>query len=56
MGTVVRVTNLANGRTVNVVIRDRGPFIDGRIIDLSDTAFAQIGSLGSGTARVRIEW
>jgi uncharacterized protein YabE (DUF348 family) len=56
IGTVVRVTNLANGRTVNVVIRDRGPFVDGRIIDLSDTAFAEIAPLGTGTARIKIEW
>lgn len=55
-GTVVRVTNLANGRSVNVVVRDRGPFVDGRVIDLSNTAFAEIAPLGSGTARVRIEW
>lgn len=55
-GTVVRVTNLANGRTVNVVIRDRGPFVEGRIIDLSDSAFAELAPLSSGTIRVRIEW
>jgi uncharacterized protein YabE (DUF348 family) len=55
-GTVVKVTNLANGRTITVVIRDRGPFGDGRIIDLSPTAFSQISSLGSGVLNVKIEW
>ncbi|MEA2565619.1 MAG: resuscitation-promoting factor RpfB, partial [Actinomycetota bacterium] len=45
-GTVVKVTNTANGRSVNVVIRDRGPYAGAdRIIDLSPTAFAQIGGL-----------
>jgi uncharacterized protein YabE (DUF348 family) len=55
-GTVVRVTNLANGKTVNVTIRDRGPYVEGRIIDLSDDAFAEIASLGSGVINVNIEW
>lgn len=55
-GTVVKVTNLASGRSVNVVIRDRGPFVDGRVIDLSQAAFSEISSLGAGTVRVKIEW
>ena len=55
-GTVVRVTNLANGRTVTVTIRDRGPTGKGRIIDLSDDAFARIASLSEGVIRVRIRW
>jgi uncharacterized protein YabE (DUF348 family) len=55
-GTVVRVTNLANGRSVNVVIRDRGPYGDGRIIDLSANAFSRIASLGTGVIRVQIRW
>jgi len=55
-GTVVRVENLANGRWVNVTIRDRGPFIDGRIIDLSDDAFRRLASLGTGVIDVRIRW
>lgn len=55
-GTVVRVENLANGRTINVVIRDRGPYIDGRIIDLSDEAFARLAPLSTGVIRVRIRW
>jgi hypothetical protein len=54
-GTVVTVTNLANGKTVQVVINDRGPF-GGRIIDLSDEAFALIAPLGQGVCRVRLTW
>jgi uncharacterized protein YabE (DUF348 family) len=55
-GTRVHVTNLANGRTVTVVINDRGPYIDGRIIDLSDDAFARLAHLGAGTINVRLVW
>jgi rare lipoprotein A len=53
-GTRVRVTHLANGRSVNVVINDRGPFIAGRIIDLSKGAAGVIGMTGQGLARVRV--
>jgi resuscitation-promoting factor RpfB len=55
-GTEVTVTNLANGRRVTVIINDRGPYGDGRIIDLSDDAFAQLASLGAGVIDVRITW
>jgi uncharacterized protein YabE (DUF348 family) len=55
-GTVVKVTNLGNGRSVYVTIRDRGPFVDGRVIDLSHEAFEQLAPLGQGTFRTRIEW
>ena len=55
-GTQVKVTNTANGRSVVVVINDRGPYVAGRIIDLSDDAFAQLASLGAGTVSVRIAW
>ena len=55
-GTNVRVTNLATGESVTVVINDRGPFIDGRVIDLSDDAFAQLAHLGAGTINVRLTW
>ena len=54
-GTVVTVLNLANGRTVQVVINDRGPF-GGRIIDLSDQAFARIAPLSQGVCQVRLSW
>jgi rare lipoprotein A len=50
----VKVTNLANGRSVVVRINDRGPFVRGRTLDLAHGAARQIGMLGSGTARVRI--
>jgi uncharacterized protein YabE (DUF348 family) len=55
-GTHVTVTNLANGKTVTVVINDRGPYGEGRIIDLSDDAFAQLAPLGAGVIDVRITW
>lgn len=53
-GTQVAVTNLANGRTVRLVINDRGPFIRGRIIDVSRRAAHELGILRTGTARVRV--
>ena len=54
-GTRVRVTNLDNGRSVVVRINDRGPFVEGRIIDLSYGAAGAVGMIGPGTARVRLE-
>ncbi|MGH6791439.1 MAG: septal ring lytic transglycosylase RlpA family protein [Methyloceanibacter sp.] len=53
-GTKVLVENLNNGRTVVVRINDRGPFIGGRIIDLSKAAAANIGMIDSGVAEVRV--
>jgi rare lipoprotein A len=53
-GTRVLVENLANGRSVVVRINDRGPFIGGRIIDLSKAAATSIGMIDSGTAKVRV--
>ena len=53
-GTRVLVENLTNGRSVVVRINDRGPFIGGRIIDLSKAAAESIGMIGAGTAQVRI--
>ncbi len=55
-GTIVTVTNLATGKSIQVVINDRGPFADGRIIDLSTEAFAALGFLGQGVMDVRITW
>ena len=52
----LEVTNLANGRRVRVRLNDRGPFVPGRIIDLSRAAAAQLGFLGQGTARVRVRY
>ncbi len=54
-GTLVKVTNLENGRSVVVKINDRGPFIQGRIIDLSKTASQKLGFFGKGLAKVKVE-
>ena len=54
MNTVVLVTNLENNRKTVVRINDRGPFIDGRIIDLSLNAAREIGLVRKGTARVQV--
>lgn len=53
--TLVEVENLDNGRRVQVRINDRGPFIRGRIIDLTHTAADRIDMIGTGTAKVRIK-
>lgn len=53
--TDIRVTNLDNGRSTVVRINDRGPFVANRVIDLSRRAAEQIGMIGPGTARVRLE-
>src|SRR5438477_11829231 len=55
LGTRAMVTNLTNGRAVEVRINDRGPFVDGRAIDLSYAAARTIGMIGPGTSRVRID-
>ncbi|MDQ6665763.1 MAG: septal ring lytic transglycosylase RlpA family protein [Acidobacteriota bacterium] len=52
--TMVRVQNLENARTVDVRITDRGPFVGGRVIDLSHAAANAIGMIGPGTVRVRL--
>jgi len=54
-GTRVRVTNAANGKSVVVVIRDRGPFVAGRCLDLTPAAFGAIASLSSGVITVKYE-
>ncbi|MCK5573712.1 MAG: septal ring lytic transglycosylase RlpA family protein [Bacteroidetes bacterium] len=53
--SILRVTNLKNGKTVTVRINDRGPFVGGRIVDLSLGAAKKIDMLNDGTAPVRIE-
>ena len=55
MNTMVRVTNLSSGAQTTVRINDRGPFVAGRIIDLSKAAATSIGMIGTGTARVKLE-
>jgi rare lipoprotein A len=54
-GSNVKVTNMSNGKSVMVKINDRGPFVKGRIIDLSKSAFSSIGSMSSGLINVKIE-
>ena len=55
LGTVAKITNLDNDRSVVVKINDRGPFIDGRIIDLSYSAATEIGMMEKGLSRVEIK-
>ena len=54
-GTVVRVTNLHNGRSVVVKINDRGPYVRGRVIDVSPHAAEVLGIYGSGVAPVKVD-
>ena len=54
-GTKVRVTNLANNESVEVVINDRGPYVDGRIIDLSRSAAEKLGFINLGIADVKLD-
>lgn len=53
--TVLKVTNLSNGKSVEVRVNDRGPFVAGREVDLSKAAASQIGMIKSGTCRAKIE-
>ena len=55
LGSYVKVTNKKNGQSVVVKINDRGPFVRGRIIDLSKSAFAEIGNTSSGLIKVDIQ-
>ncbi len=55
LGSKVRVVNLANERSVVVEIRDRGPYLQGRIIDVSRRAAKELGLLETGIAKVRLE-
>jgi rare lipoprotein A len=55
LGTAVMVTHLDNGKAVKVTINDRGPFVKGRIIDLSYAAAQALGMVEEGVARVRVE-
>lgn len=54
-GSLVKVTNLSNGKFVIVKINDRGPFVKGRLIDLSYSAAKEIDMIRSGMAKVKIE-
>jgi rare lipoprotein A len=53
-GTCVRVVNLTNGRQVRVRVNDRGPYVEGRIIDVSRAAAVKLDMLEKGVARVRL--
>ena len=53
-GTKVKVENLKTGRSVVVRINDRGPFVRGRIIDVTKAAAHRLGMVGAGTAKVRL--
>jgi len=55
MPTFVRVTNLENGRSIVVRVNDRGPFVNGRIIDMTRRGAQLLGFIGQGTARVRVQ-
>lgn len=54
--SLVEVTNLANGRTVVVRVNDRGPFINGRVIDMSKAAAEELGFVAAGITRVRVRY
>lgn len=51
-GTIIKVTNIKNNKSIIVKINDRGPYIKGREIDLSKKAFSQIGNINSGVIKV----
>lgn len=55
IGTKVRVTNLNNGKSIIVRINDRGPYIKGRVIDLTPAAFSKISHLTKGLFRCKVE-
>ncbi|MEK6802159.1 MAG: septal ring lytic transglycosylase RlpA family protein [Nitrospirota bacterium] len=55
LGSVVRVINLTNGKTVQVRINDRGPYVAGRMLDLSHAAARELGMVEAGTTAVQIE-
>lgn len=55
LGSEVKVTNLENGRSIVVEINDRGPYVAGRVIDLSKAAARRLGIIEEGLAKVRVE-
>jgi rare lipoprotein A len=54
-GTRLRVTNISNGRSVVVRVNDRGPFVPGRVVDVSYSAAETLGMVGRGTAKVKLD-
>jgi rare lipoprotein A len=55
LGTRLRVTNLENGRAVQVRVNDRGPYVPGRVLDLSREAARTLGMVDQGVVRVRLD-
>jgi rare lipoprotein A len=55
-GTVVRVVNIATGQETACRVADRGPFLDGRVVDLDVDVFVQIAGRSQGVIDVRIFW
>jgi rare lipoprotein A len=56
MGTVVTVTNVDTGKSTTCKVGDRGPFVEGRIVDLSPESFAQLAPLSAGVINVKLTW
>ena len=56
LGTIVTVVNVENGKSVTCKVADRGPYAEGKIIDLSSEAFSVIAPLSEGVVDVRVEW
>lgn len=54
-GTRLRVTNVANGQSVTVRINDRGPYVPGRVVDVSYSAARTLGMVGGGVAKVKLD-
>ena len=54
-GTHLRVTNVATGRSVTVRVNDRGPYVPGRIVDVSYSAAESLGMVGRGVAKVKLD-
>lgn len=54
-GTKLRVTNLATGRSVTVRVNDRGPYVPGRVVDVSYSAAKALGMVDSGVAKVKLD-
>jgi rare lipoprotein A len=55
-GTVLTVTNTANGRSTTCVVRDRGPYVEGWVVDLNPREFEQLASRSAGVISVRLTW
>jgi len=55
LGTEIRITNLANGRSIIATVTDRGPFIPGRCVDVSMAGAKVLGFIKAGTARVKVD-